>query len=60
MEYEFRAVVVMSDKPDEIDGDYAILDQLLAALKDAGIIVGYASVGFTGEISAELFNSEVL
>lgn len=58
MEYEFRAVVVMSEETSL--GDYSVLDELVNALRDRGIIVEYASVGMSGIMSAEVFNTEVL
>ena len=58
MEYEFRAVVVMSEETSL--GDYDVLDELVSALRDRGIIVEYASVGMSGIMSAEVFNTEVL
>ena len=58
MEYEFRAVVVMSDETSL--GDYDTLDELVSALRDAGIIVEYACLGKSGDVSAEIFNTEVL
>lgn len=58
MEYEFRAVVMMSEETSL--GDYGVLDELVNALRDRGIIVEYASVGSAGVMSAEVFNTEVL
>jgi len=58
MEYEFRAVVMMSEETSF--GDYDTLDALVSALRDAGIIVEYACLGLAGEMSAEIFNTEVL
>jgi hypothetical protein len=58
MEYEFRAVVVMSEETSL--GDYDVLDELVSALRDRGIIVEYATVGTAGVMSAEVFNTEVL
>lgn len=58
MEYEFRAVVFMSDETSL--GDYDTLDELVSALRDAGIIVEYACLGKSGDVSAEIFNTEVL
>jgi hypothetical protein len=58
MEYEFRAVVMMSEETSL--GDYDVLDELVNALRDRGIIVEYASVGMSGVMSAEVFNTEVL
>lgn len=58
MEYEFRAVVVMSEETSL--GDYDTLDELVSALRDAGIIVEYACLGKSGDVSAEVFNTEVL
>jgi|LauGreDrversion4_2_1035121.scaffolds.fasta_scaffold2787682_1 hypothetical protein len=58
MEYEFRAVVMLSEETSL--GDYDNLDMLVSALRDAGIIVEYACLGLAGEMSAEIFNTEVL
>jgi hypothetical protein len=58
MEYEFRAVVIMSEETSL--GDYDVLDELVGALRDRGIVVEYASVGTAGVMSAEQFNTEVL
>lgn len=58
MEYEFRAVVMMSEETSL--GDYDVLDELVNALRDRGIVVEYASVGMSGVMSAEVFNTEVL
>lgn len=58
MEYEFRAVVSMGEE--SLFGDYDILDNLVGALRDRGIMVEYACVGMSGIMSAEIFNTEVL